>query len=199
MVAATTFLTSLRILLSDLDPSHLQRNSPSSWTPFRFRSADGVSIESREISVMFKDLVPPAGRDDSATTSAFSLGLSRHCRFSSRGGSDRHLSSAPAAVSMGSTASSVAAKCTPKSAHSLQRDSRAWPVRGYERLAARQLAPASVSLSLEGVVPRSRTRVARLVATTTARLAAPSAISLGLPHLPPPPPTKPHPAFVHCL
>ena len=62
-------------------------------------SAGGVSIESREISVMFKDLVPPAGHDDSATSLAFSLGLPRHCGISSRCGSDRHLCSASAAVS----------------------------------------------------------------------------------------------------
>ena len=59
-------------------------------------AAGGVSIESRE---MFKDLVPPAGHDDSATSSAFSLGLPKHCGISSRCGSDRHLSSASAAVS----------------------------------------------------------------------------------------------------
>jgi len=58
--------------------------------------AGGVSIESRE---MFKDLVPPAGNDYSATSSAFALGLPQHCGISSRCGSDRHLSSASAAVS----------------------------------------------------------------------------------------------------
>ena len=59
-------------------------------------SAGGISIESRE---MFKDLVPPAGNDDSATSSAFALGLPQHCGISPRCGSDRHLSSASAAVS----------------------------------------------------------------------------------------------------
>ena len=39
------------------------------------------------------------GHDDSATSSAFSLGLPQHCGISSRCGSDRHLSSASAAVS----------------------------------------------------------------------------------------------------
>jgi len=93
VVAATTFITSLRILLSDLNPSHLQHN-PNSRTDSDF----GLFFGSREISVMFKDLVPPAGHDDSAASSAPSLSLLRHCGILSRCRSDRNLCSVSAAV-----------------------------------------------------------------------------------------------------
>jgi len=64
----------------------------------KFDMCRPASIESREVSVMFEDLVPPAGHDYSALSSAFSLGLPKHCGISSRCGSDRHLCSASAAT-----------------------------------------------------------------------------------------------------
>jgi len=63
-------------------------------------SACGVFIESREMSAMSKDFSPPAGHDDSAASSALSLGTPRHCGISLRRRSNRHLSSALAAVLM---------------------------------------------------------------------------------------------------
>jgi len=80
-----------------------------------------------------------------------------------------------------SASASASAKCTPKcSITSAQFPS--WPVQGHRRHAAGLLAPAWGSVGIiEGAVPRLRTRLPRL-ATTTVRLTASSATSLGLPH-----------------
>ena len=61
----------------------------------------GVLVESRVINFMLKDPVPPAGHDDSSTSSAPLLGLPRRRYISPRCGSDRHLRSASATVPPG--------------------------------------------------------------------------------------------------
>jgi len=145
VVAATTFITSLRILLSDLNPLHLQHN-PTSWTPPRSRSMCRLagSRSTLERSVIFKDLVPLAGHDDSAASSAFSLGLHRHCDISSRCSSKRHLNSALAAMSTRPYGFLGHGKIYPK----VHTHSGAVPrlflctVQGHGRHAARFLAPA---------------------------------------------------------
>jgi len=86
--------------------------------------------------------------DDSAASSATSLGLPQHCGISPRCGtslrcgSNQHLCSASAAVSVHPCGSLGLCENLPHSDHLLRRNPRAWFVRGHGQLAIRLLAPA---------------------------------------------------------
>ena len=120
------------------------------------------------------------------TFSAPSLGLPRHCGMSSRRRSDRHLCSASTAVFIHPYG--FLALC--KIHLQVLTHSGEIPELACERTwtAHREAAGTCMERrrsrsSLEGVAARPRTPLPRL-ATTTARLAAFPATSLGLPHQP---------------
>ena len=152
------FLKSLRILLLDLNPSHLQRN-PTSWVDAIpnsvYMSAGRDSTEPRVVSAMLKNLAPLAGHDQRDTPSVLTRPPPQL----------RHLIAVwqrPAPL-LGLSGRRVHAPLRPPrslfnlppSAHLLWRNSRACPVRGHGRHAARLLSLAWGSAGL-GLVSRER-------------------------------------------
>ena len=133
MVAATTFIKPLRILLV----CNATRLRDATLLPIYVYVSAGV---------MFKDFGSPAGHDDSAVSSAFSLGLPHNYGTSSRCGSNWHLSSVLAAMSTHRYGSLGLCEMYPRCPLT-PAQFRALPVQGHGRRAARLMAPAWDSAS----------------------------------------------------